>query len=397
MPLSFRSAGLLLAPLLLGACTSAVKPAAEPAAVAASPSPAPTPQAAAPATSDPNASFESSYRQFQALAKQRVAMMQAERNGESPEAATAAPGEATGNSTTPLPTPAPEAAYEQFQAYGSERAEQIADAFFKGRYNRSRARLPENVEKWRSQPDIGNPGPDLANFPNSAFTLPAGRAYVEFAPFSYYGTSRTTPAQYNTEFLLRYGVTDDIELRLFGNGVAWQGGSNASWGFSPIAFDTKINIWLEKPDYFLPALGIEAYIQTQWLGSAPFDSGTQPSISFNFDQSLPFDIDLEYNLGATRTQQTPGRNEWEFVFQWALQRDLFDKDFAAFIHGYYNAMTLPRLPNPEAVVGNIAQSAVGAGLIWTVNNRLALWTQTSAGTTKDSPSLLSTFGLALAF
>jgi len=393
MRASPRSAGLLAMVLAAAGCASAGKtsvPAAPTSPATAQPPKTESSSAAnvsQPAVAD--ADFESSYREFQALARKRVETMQTHLQTRSQEGARMPP---------PRPIPEPQAAYQQFRAYGTERAIDVAEAFFKGRYNRSRARLPENVEKWRSQPDIGNPGPDLANFPNSAFTLPAGRAYVEFVPFTYYGTSQSSPAQYNTEFLLRYGLTDDIELRLFGNGVAWQGGSNSGWGFSPIAFDTKINVWLEKPDYFLPALGIEAYIQTQWLGSAPFDSGTQPSISFNFDQSLPFDIDLEYNLGATRTQQTPGQNEWEFVFQWALQRDLFDKDFAAFIHGYYNATTLPRLPSSQAPVTNdLTQDAVGAGLIWTVNSRFAMWAQSAAGTTRNSPSLIGSLGLALAF
>ncbi|MEW6036751.1 MAG: transporter [Pseudomonadota bacterium] len=395
MPPSIATAGLLLTVLLTAGCVSARRPPAGAQAGAAGSTPTATKEN--PEMS-PSPGFQSSYEEFRAFAKQRVAAMEA-RLRNSGEERKAPEGDSTSSAQAQSPTRLkPPPSYQPFESYGNRRAEEVTEAFFKGRYNRSRARLPENIEKWRAQPDIANPGPDLANFPNSAFTLPSGRAYVEFVPFTYYGTSQASPAQYNTEFLLRYGLTDDIELRLFGNGVAWQGGSNAGWGFSPIAFDTKINVWLEKADYFLPALGIEAYIQTQWLGSAPFDTGTQPSISFNFDQSLPFDIALEYNLGATRTQQAPGQNEWEFVFQWALQRDLFDKDFAAFIHGYYNAMTLPRLPSAQAPVTNdLTQDAVGAGLIWTVNSRFAMWAQSAAGTTRNSPSLISSLGLALAF
>lgn len=291
--------------------------------------------------------------------------------------------------------------YRQFRTFADQRAAQAKEEFFRGRYNRSRARLPENIERWRSEPDVANPGPDLANFPNSAFTLPRGRAYVELSPFTYYGTAATSPAQYNTEFLLRYGVTDDIELRLFGNGVSWSGGSNAAWGFSPIAFDTKIQLWTEKPDYYLPAAGFEAYVQTQWLGSAVFNGGIQPSFTFNFDQSLPFEIDLEYNLGTTRVRDAAGNNDWEFSFQWALQRDLFNKDFAVFIHGFYNAMTLPRLPNAQIVYGTdsgqMKQNAVGAGFIWTVNRRFAVYGQASGGTTRFTPSLLSLMGFAVSF
>lgn len=292
--------------------------------------------------------------------------------------------------------------YRRFDAYADRRADQAKEEFFKGRYNRSRARLPENIERWRSEPDIANPGPDLANFPNSAFTLPQGRAYVEFSPFTYYGSAgKFSPAQYNAEFLLRYGATDDIELRLFGNGVSWIGGSASSWGFSPLAFDTKIQMWTEKQDYFLPAAGFEAYIQTQWLGSAEFNGGTQPSFTFNFDQSLPWEIDLEYNLGATRVQDAAGNNDWEFSFQWGLQRDLFNKDFAVFVHGFYNAMTLPRLPNAQVVFGTgnnqLRQNAVGGGFVWTVNRRLSVYGQASGGTTRFTPSVLGMLGLALAF
>ena len=304
------------------------------------------------------------------------------------------------NKPSPQDTAATAQAHEQFRIYGSQRGEDIAEEFFKGRFNRSRARLPENVDKWRSAPDIDNPGPDLANFPNSAFTLPQGRAYVEISPFSYYGTALGSPAQYNAEFLLRYGVTDDIELRLFGNGLSWMGGSDSAWGFSPLAFDTKIQLWTEKPDYFLPAAGFEAYLQTEWLGSKTFNGGLQPSFTFNFDQSLPWDIDFEYNLGATRFQDSAGRNIWEFSFQWAFQRDLFDKDFAVFIHGFYNAASLPRIPDvqlPYSAYKAPSQVAVGAGFVWTVNKRFAVYGQTSGGATKFTPSIISMLGFAVSF
>lgn len=252
-----------------------------------------------------------------------------------------------------------------------------------------------------TKPDIANPGPDLANYPNSAFTLPRGRAYVEISPFTYYGAGLATPAQYNTEYLLRYGLIDDIELRLFGNGLSWIGGSSSTWGFSPIAFDTKIHLWAEKPDYFLPAAGFEAYIQTEWLGNAAFNGGTQPSFTFNFDQSLPFDIDLEYNLGVSRFQDIAGENVWDFNFQWGLQRDLFSKDFAVFVHGFYNAATLPRVPNPRIAFSiqsnKLTQNAIGAGFIWTVNRRLAVYGQASGGTTRFTPSLITMLGFAVAF
>lgn len=301
--------------------------------------------------------------------------------------------------TPRLPAPDPET-YKNLESYAVERAQEVEDLFFKGRYDRSRARLPENIDKWRSQPDIGNPGADLANFPNSAFTLPQGRAYVEFQPLSYYGARGNQNAQYNTEYLLRYGATDNIELRLFGNGVTWQGGSTSTWGFSPLTFDTKIHLVEEHQEFYLPAVGLEVYLQTQLLGSSAFNSGTLPGFTFNMDQSLPWDIDFEYNLGANEVQETIGGNTWQFSFQWAFQRDLLNKDIAVFIHGFYNAMTLPRLPTtttPYLSSVNPVQNAVGAGLIWTPNNRISFWGQASGGTTQYTQSIITSLGFAVAF
>lgn len=288
------------------------------------------------------------------------------------------------------------------QGIAHDLASNIEDNYFKGRYNRSRARLPDNVETWRSRPDIANPGADLANFPNSAFTLPQGRAYIEMSPLTYYGPATGQPAQFNSEFLLRYGLTDNVEARIFGNGVSWQGGKDSTAGFSPVAFDTKIHLMSEMEDWHLPAIGFEAYLQTTWLGNEAFNQGTTPGFFLNFDQSLPFEIDFEYNLGATEQLENDHTKAWQFSLQWAFQRDIFNKDLAVFIHGFYNAMTLPRLPGAglphlgQAQAVPI-QNAVGAGMIWTPNHRLSLWAQSAMGTTPDSPSVLSNLGFAVAF
>lgn len=288
-----------------------------------------------------------------------------------------------------------------FKGYAHQWAEVTGKAFRKGRYKRSEARKQENKDSWRKQPDISNPGPDLANFPNSAFTLPQGRAYIEFEPFSYTGSYVNQPAQFNMDFLLRYGATDDIELRVFGNGMTWTGGQYSTWNFSPLAFDVKIQGWLEKEDYYLPAMGFEAYLQTEWLGNSVTNNGTQPGFSFNFDQSLPWDIDLEYNFGIVRTLSSERQNIWEFAFQWAIQRDFFSDDFALFLHGYFNAANLPRLSNvSHAALNGVAKMedcAVGGGFLWTLNDRVAFWGQTSAGINQYTAPIISYAGLAIAF
>src|SRR5262249_32321955 len=44
-----------------------------------------------------------------------------------------------------------------------------------------------------SRPDMREPGPDTANFPNSPYTLPQGRAYVEASPASISAPTPATP------------------------------------------------------------------------------------------------------------------------------------------------------------------------------------------------------------
>ena len=87
-------------------------------------------------------------------------------------------------------------------------------------------------------------------------------------------------------------------------------------------------------------------------------------------------------------------------------RGILDKDVAVFIHGFYNATSLPRLPatlalsidGPELLDIKPPQiAAVGGGALWTINSRLVLWGQASGGVTQYSPSVITNFGFAIAF
>ncbi len=292
---------------------------------------------------------------------------------------------------------------EHFESIADHSIDSAIASFHQGRYSRSTARLPENVEAWHFEPDIDNPGADLANWPNSAFTLPQGRSYLEVAPFGYYSSSRGRPQQFDMEYLIRYGATDDVELRVFGNGSTFTGGQVNHWNYAPMGFDTKFQIMTEHPDSILPAMGFEAYILTQWLGSSITNGGTQPGFSFNFDQSLPFEIDFEYNIGAYRSQNQFGKNEWDYNFQWALQKSFFIPSFSLFIHGYINGATIPRSPVSQSKivttngVTSVNDNIVGGGFIWSLTKRLSVWGQASTGTSSGSASLLTYSGFAIAF
>lgn len=251
----------------------------------------------------------------------------------------------------------------------------------------------------RATIDIRDPDPDTANFPNGAYTLPKGRLYIETSPVGFYGPSKVSPQIYQWNFLTRYGLTDNLEFRIFSNGLTVQGAKGkkpAATGFSPLAFDFKANFWEENTRYHVPAVGLEVYLQTTF-GSPAFSGGTQPSMNLLFDQSLPLGIGLEWNAGITGVQNASGQIVYECSFQWSLQRQVVE-DFDIFVHGFYNAAALPRLLNVQTFANNSLPTiaVVGVGGIWTVSDRLAVFGSYNFGTTSNSPSTIALMGFAVA-
>lgn len=284
---------------------------------------------------------------------------------------------------------------------------------------------------------IRDPGADMANYPNSAFTLPQGGFYLESTPFSYSAKSPLTGAvTYSAPTLLRYGLVDNLELRLFYTPYEVQTNREGTVaGSGNLAFDTKIHLWDEWSSYFIPAAGFEVTVQTPWLASTAFQSRTSPAFTFNFDQQMPFDIGIEYNLGASDLQDPRdlSKNVWNFMAQWAAQRDITD-DIALFFNGYYNSTLLPRVSQkvsetkvetryktvchsygsrnhqtctqqqthvlvPYNVLVplepiNSVPVVLGGGLIWTLNDHVQLFGNAAAGVTQSSPSLQAYVGFA---
>jgi hypothetical protein len=267
---------------------------------------------------------------------------------------------------------------------------------------RDPAQALKNQLQRRMRIDIRDPDPDTANFPNGAYTLPKGRLYIENSPLGLYAASRDgrQSQTYQWEYLIRYGLTDNLEFRLFSNGLTYQarnGRQPAVTGYSPIAFDFKANFWEENTRYHIPAMGVELFIQTNF-GTPAFDNGTQPSINLLFDQSLPLDIGFEYNFGITGVQNNDGQIAYQFSFQWSLQRELFE-DFDVFFHGFYNAAALPRLLQfrDTASAGLPNVTVMGGGAIWTLNDRLAIFGSYNLGVTPASPRTLALMGFAVAY
>lgn len=239
-------------------------------------------------------------------------------------------------------------------------------------------------------PNAQDPGPDLANFPNSPFTIPKGKLYVEFAPLTLSGPTNDSGPLYNTDFLVRYGLTDKAEFRIFGEGFsAIYAGAGRTTGFSPIAFDMKVALWdLSDEQLYLPSLGVEGYVLTEF-GSPAFNAGVQPSLSLLFEHALPLDVSLEWNIGVSAGQTDPGpgsyRANWNL--QWALQRRFFKK-FDVFTHGLIQQAGLPRVG--DGIV-------VGAGAIWSIAPRLTLFGSYNAGVNDQAPTTFAQIGFLHAF
>jgi hypothetical protein len=248
--------------------------------------------------------------------------------------------------------------------------------------------FPEGIDPEASrQPlTIREPGPDTANYPNSPNTLPRGGVYLELSPVFYTSAISTIqPASYNAEFLLRMGLTDRVEFRLYSSGFTWQAaglGMGETTGFSPLIFDTKIHFWEENRDWFIPAAGFEAFIQTPWSSPA-FNGGTQPGLMMLFRNTLFWGLVAEYNVGMAADSTQDGYVPVDIV-QWAISKVITD-DFHVFVHGFQNESALPRLS---------AQTVVGGGFVWFPSDRLSVFGNWGAGTDKGGPA--STFQLGMA-
>ncbi len=265
----------------------------------------------------------------------------------------------------------------------------------------------KNMLRDRMKIDIRDPDPDTANFPNGAYTLPKGRLYIENSPLGLYGASKNTPRIYQWEYLLRYGLTDNLEFRIFSNGFTAQAAmakQKATTGYSPLAFDFKANFWEENTKYHIPAMGVEIYLQTTF-GSPAFNAGTQPSMNLLFDQSLPLGVGFEYNFGIAGVQNGLGLTRYQFNFAWSFQREVV-KDFDIFVHGFYNESGLPRLiqfqqaknfASLESRALIPAANVVGIGAIWTINDRVAVFGSYNFGTTPGSPRTIALTGFAVGF
>lgn len=255
-------------------------------------------------------------------------------------------------------------------------------------------------------PDLKTPGPDMGDYPNSAFTLPKGRCQIEVSPVTLANADRHNPASYNAPFLLRYGLTDDVEFRVFGNGITRDGGRHPFTGLSPLALDIKVHLWDDRKEWLIPAVSLEVFVQTVW-GSQEFNGGWQPSLNLNFDLPITRKLNLEWTVGFAGVQdavdvvtgerfiprhhridlftQRANLNVNQPTFQWALEYEVTEK-LGLFIHGFRNGAVLFQQG---------AGDMIGAGMMWTVAPRLLVFGSLNTGLTPNLPSINGQLGFAV--
>lgn len=235
----------------------------------------------------------------------------------------------------------------------------------------------------------------MASYPDSPFTLPRLGFYFETSPLNMASPTESTPLRYNWSILARFGITDNIEARLYANGLTVDAGSQPTTvGFSPLTFDTKVHLTQHFWKHFNFALGLEAYVQTNW-GSAGFTSGIQYSINMLVEHQLPWKLSFEWNLGFVRALDHTGDQVFVPTLQAALQRPLTE-DLAIFLQSYTNANTVAGIAlSQEPGRGAQRGTVLGTGLRWTVTDRWVLFGSFNLGFGPLAPLLSGNLGVAV--
>lgn len=255
--------------------------------------------------------------------------------------------------------------------------------------------------------DISEPGPDMGDYPNSAYTLRKGRAQLEMGPLSFRTQNANNSSAYAWPFLFRYGVTNDVEFRVLGTGLTTLINPQQQTAFSPITVDTKIHLWNDRMECFIPAVSFEASLQTQ-SGTTSLQAGTEPGINLNMDFPFNKTTNLEMTLGysgqqtdlnlvtrgaggsALESRTANGQfnaNVYVVYLQWALEQELTDK-FEVFIHGYF--------ARPLGTTNDVSV-VLGVGFFYQISDRTMIFGSANAGLTDVPSPFLTQLGLAYAF
>lgn len=223
-----------------------------------------------------------------------------------------------------------------------------------------------------------------AAVPMGAFQFETGFYMLEYSSSNLIGG--TDKYQYfsinNT--LLRYGISDRIELRFYQEMYSDRLVSDGSTAFSnsltfvPTMIGAKFNLVQNNPN--LPDIGLIAS-----FGGGVFEetgNGLQSDIRFAFDGSLGQELSISSNLGLSMS------NGFDFVtpFYTLVLGHSLDNKIGIFVEAYGSF--------PE--IGTSSHS-MDAGLTYLLNSSLQLDVYGGTGLSNGSANLLLGFGLSKRF
>jgi hypothetical protein len=217
----------------------------------------------------------------------------------------------------------------------------------------------------KSTPSIRDPGPDFADFPNSAEVVPPGVYYMEIAPTSQW-SNRPDSLQSGLELLFRTGIVPDLELRLSGSAITIIDSDEPGQdtvGSGPFGIGFKYHALDGALQWFRPAVGIEFQAVLPVASSNELNPDVVlPSGSLNLDHTLPANFSFHWNLGFQTSLDDDQDSFLQASFQWSIANDV-TRDLQLYVTG---AKSYPATPS-----GGGGILLVGAGFLWVVNESIA--------------------------
>lgn len=234
--------------------------------------------------------------------------------------------------------------------------------------------------------DIRDPGPDFGDFPNSAYTVPRGSAYVETALVRI--TASDPGAAFNSvPILVRLGLTDHWELRLAAAVGTVRENGDASTGVSALGVGFKVNLVKENLARHRPSVGIEG-LAILPVGTGPFETvKAQPLLAVNVGHPLTDELLFGWNLQVSTPQGVDGDRfletqlEWTFVLTAARTIDIALNGQVAY---------------PANENGGV-QNQIALGLQAYLREWIVFTSNFAVGLTSETPDSYYQVGITIAF
>lgn len=241
-------------------------------------------------------------------------------------------------------------------------------------------------------PSIRSPGPDFADFPNGAEVVPPGQTYVELAP-TYQRARQPSSRTASLDFLLRFGVARDLELRIYGNAVtdietdsASQPASPAdasratghrpgglprppatqdAVGLGPIGIGIKSHLRSGGSDWRRPAVGFGFQVLLPVASTPALASDKAlPSGSLNVEHTLSDAFSFNWNLGLQTALDQDNDMFLQATFAWSIEKNV-TRDFQLYVTGVSTY--------PAASSGRQALHQVGGGFMVVLDEHAAVY------------------------